>query len=100
VRRGQPWRVYILIRLLISSVESPTTRITFLRLLWPDAMVTEERGSFKSLARNSTQASLARPSIGGAVSESLSASPTSPVMAFLLARGCTLTAKVAPDGVS
>ena len=39
----------------------------FLRLLWPDAMVTEERGTFKRFARNSTQAWLARPSDAGAV---------------------------------
>ncbi len=46
------------------------------------------------------QASLARPSTGGAVSASFSASPTTPVMAFLRARGCTFTWKVAPAGVS
>jgi hypothetical protein len=39
------------------------------------------------------QASFARPSIGGAVSESLSASPISPVMALLLARAWTRTLK-------
>ena len=61
--------------------------MTLLRLLWPDAMVTEDRGTFKSFAKNSMQASLARPSTGGAVSESFSASPSSPVMAvFLRAR--------------
>ena len=36
-------------------------------------MVTEERGTLKSFAKNSTQASLARPSTGGAVSPSFSA---------------------------
>ncbi len=46
------------------------------------------------------QASLARPSIGGAVREIFSASPSSPTTAFLLARGCTLTAKVIPEEVS
>jgi hypothetical protein len=40
------------------------------------------------------------PFTGGAVSKSLSASPTSPVIAFFFARGCTLTAKVAPVDVS
>jgi hypothetical protein len=34
-------------------------------------MVTDERGTFKRLAKNSMQASLARPSTGGAVIESL-----------------------------
>ena len=63
-------------------------------------MVTDERGTFKNSAKKAMQASLARPSMGGAVSASFSASPTSPVMAFFLARGCTLTWKVAPDGVS
>ena len=46
------------------------------------------------------QASLARPSTGGAVKDSLMASPSSPVIAFFLARGWILTAKVAPAGVS
>src|SRR5579864_8308299 len=67
-----------------------------LRLVWPDAMVTEDRGTFKSFAKNSMQASLARPSTGGVVSDSLSASPSSPVMAFFFARGWTLTAKAEP----
>ena len=48
-----------------SSADTPTIRITFLRLFWPDAMVTEERATFKRFARNSTQASLARPSTAG-----------------------------------
>jgi hypothetical protein len=65
----------------------PATRIVLLRLLWPEAMVTEDRGTFKSFAKNSMQASFARPSVGGTVRESLSASPTSPVIAFLFARG-------------
>jgi hypothetical protein len=46
------------------------------------------------------QASLALPSIGGDVSETFSASPNSPVMAFCRARGWTLTAKVAPNALS
>jgi hypothetical protein len=61
-------------------------RITLLRLVWPEAMVTEERGTFKSLARNSMQAWLARPSMGGELREILSALLTSPVIAFFLAR--------------
>ena len=89
-------RVYILRRFLTSSAESPETRIIFWRLVWPEAMVTEDRGSFKSFAKNSMQASLARPSTGGEVRVSLSASPSSPVMAFFLARGWTLTVKVTP----
>jgi len=63
-------------------------------------MVTELRGTFKSFAKNSTQAWFAFPSTGGAVSETFSASPTSPVMAFCLARGRTRTAKVTPSGAS
>jgi hypothetical protein len=62
--KSQKW---LLNRFWSSSTDSPTTRITFLRLLRPDAMVMEERGSFKRFARNSMQASLARPSAGGAV---------------------------------
>ena len=79
---------------------TPATRITLLRLLCPAAIVTDERGTFKSSAKNATHASFARPSIGGAVSATFSASPTSPTMAFFFARGCTLTDKVAPVGVS
>src|SRR6266446_8356719 len=90
-RQGQISR-----RFLISSADSPATRITLFRLLWPAAIVTDERGTFKSFAKKSMQASLALPSTGGAVSESLSASPTCPVIAFFFARGCTLTAKVTP----
>lgn len=73
-------------------------RMTLFRLFWPDAMVTEERGTLKSFAKKSIQASLALPSTGGAVSATFSASPSSPVMAFFLARGWILTAKVAPAG--
>src|SRR6202521_3774763 len=76
----------------------PKTRITLFRLVWPAAIVTEERGRFKSFAKNSMPAALALPSTGGAVRASFSASPTSPVMAFFFARGWTLTAKVAPLG--
>jgi hypothetical protein len=74
--------------------------MTFLRLFSPELMVTEERGTFKKSAKNSMQASLARPSTGGAVKDSFSASPISPVMAFFLARGWTLIANVALEGVS
>jgi len=86
-------------RFRVSSAESPTTRMIFARLLSPEAMVTEDRGSFKSFAKNSMQASLARPSTGGAVRLTLRASPTSPVTAFFFARGWTLTANVTPASV-
>jgi len=82
-------------RLRSSAADIPNTRITFLRLRSPDAMVTEDGATFKKLAKNSMQASLARPSTGGAVKDSLSASPRSPVMAFVFARGWTLTTKEA-----
>jgi len=74
--------------------------MTFWRLFWPEAMVTEERETFKRSAKNSMQAWLARPSTGGAVRESFNLSPTSPVIAFFLARGWTLTVKVTPDAAS
>src|SRR5579863_2626632 len=74
--------------------------MTLFRLVSPDAMVTEERGTAKRFAKNSMQASLARPSTGGAVRASFSASPTAPVMAFFLARGCTLTVKATPAEIS
>lgn len=48
-------------------------------------MVTEERGTFKSFARNLTQASFALPSTGGAVREIFSAPSSLPVIAFFLA---------------
>src|SRR5207249_8011655 len=81
-RQGEVTRAF-----LTSSAANPATRMTFLRLVWPDAMVTEERGTFKRFARNSIQARLARPSDAGAVSDSLSASPSSPVKVFFFARG-------------
>ena len=89
-------RTLIPIRFRTSSADSPATRTTFLRLLSPDAMVTEERGTFKRFAKNSMQDWLALLSTGGAVKESLSAPPISPVMTFFFARGWTLTAKLAP----
>ncbi len=82
------------------AADIPLTRITLFRLLSPAAIVTDECGTFKTSARNSMQAWLARPSTGGAVKASFSASPTSPVMAFFFARGCTFTWNVAPDEVS
>ena len=90
----------VLNRFRNSSAVSPATRIIFLRPDWPDAMVTDERGTFKRSAKNSIQASLARPSMGGAVNVSFSASPSSPVMAFFLPRGWTLTVKTTPDSHS
>jgi hypothetical protein len=70
--------------------------MTLFLLVWPEAMVTEDRGTFKSLAKNLMQASLARPSTGGVVSETFRVSPSSPVMAFFLARGWTLMEKLTP----
>jgi len=42
----------------------PLTRITLFRLFWPEAMVTDDRGAFKSFANNSMQAWFALPSTG------------------------------------
>src|SRR5580704_4804619 len=93
LRTAVSLQLYLAILLRNSSAESLETRITFWRLVWPEAMVTEERGSFKRFAKNSMQASVARPSTGGEVRETFSVSPSSPVMAFFLERGWTLTAK-------
>src|SRR5258708_29328822 len=79
-----------------ASALIPLIRTTFRRFVSPLAMVTEERGISKKLAKNSITAWLALPSTGGAVSASFTASPTVPVMAFLRARGWTFTANVAP----
>ncbi len=49
-------------RCLIVAADSPATQITFVRLRLPDAMVTEERGTFKRFAKNSIPAALALPS--------------------------------------
>src|SRR5258708_31506310 len=78
----------------------PVIRTVFRRLVAPLVMVTDERGIWKKSAKNSTTAWLALPSTGGAVSASFSASPTAPVIAFFLARGCTLTAKLTPSARS
>ncbi len=81
---------------MTSFADNPATRITFRLLFSPDAILTDDRGTSKNFARNSMQASLARPSTGGAVSPTFSASPSSPTMPFLFARGCTFTAKLTP----
>src|SRR5215510_11364546 len=73
--------------------------MVFRRLVLPLAMVIEERGISKKSARKLITASLALPSIGGAVRASLRASPTIPVMPFLRAGGWTLTAKLIPAEV-
>src|SRR5580698_1322389 len=91
-------RFQIFKRFRTSSADKPNTRITLFRLVWPAAIVTEERDTFKSFAKKSIQAALALPPTGGAVRDSLRASPTVPVMAFFLARGWILTAKVIPAG--
>ena len=70
-----------------ASIPVAVISITLFRLLWPAAIVTDERGTFKSFAKKSMQASFALPSTGGAVNETLSASPTLPFTAFFLARG-------------
>jgi len=46
------------------------------------------------------QASLARPSTGGAVNAIFKASPSSPTIAFFFPRGCTLTTKLTPAALS
>src|SRR5579864_320417 len=75
---------------------TPAIRTILFRLVSPLAMVTDERGIANKSAKNSITAWLALPSTGGALSASLSASPTVPVMAFLRARGCPFTEKVTP----
>jgi hypothetical protein len=83
-----------------SSADNPATRTTLFRVLAPDAILTEPRGTFKRFAKNSIQASFAFPSTGGAVSATLIASPTSLVIAFFFARGWSLTANVTLLGES
>src|SRR4029077_16228616 len=75
---------------------TPAIRTTLFRLVSPLAMVTEEHGIANKSAKNSITAWLALPSTGGAVSASLRASPTMPLLWFLRARGWTLMAKVKP----
>src|SRR5579884_3895305 len=83
-----------------------TSRIrTTLLLDWLPLMIsTDERGMFSSSAKKRTSASLACPSTGGAVREifnaALSPTPSTPEIAVRLARGCTRTAKLTPDGDS
>src|SRR6476646_8281156 len=79
---------------------TPAIRTVLFRLVSPLAMVTEERGIANKSAKNSITAWLALPSTGGAVSASLSASPTTPVIAFLRARGWTFTEMPIPLAVS
>ena len=63
-------------------------------------MVTDERATFKSSARNRMHASLARPSIGGAVTASFRAPSSSPRTWFFLAFGCRRMPRLTPDAVS
>ena len=67
--------------------------MTFWRLAWPEAMVTEDRGTIKSFAKNSMQAWLARPSTGGEVRESLSASAEFAGYGIFLGAGMDLDCK-------
>jgi hypothetical protein len=60
-------------------------------------MLTDDLGTLNNSATNSTHAWLALPFTGGAVNESLSASPSSPATALRFARGWTFTANVAPE---
>src|SRR6185437_7320324 len=77
-------------RATIAALVSPAI-LTFLFLLVsPLVMVTEERGISNNSAKNSITAWLARPSTGGAVRASFNASPITPVIAFLRARGWIL----------
>src|SRR6266404_7341799 len=78
----------------------PVIRITLFRLRWPEIIVIEDRGRSRRSARNSMQASFARPSTGAAVRAIFKASPNSPTTAFLRARGCTLIANVMLELVS
>jgi hypothetical protein len=74
--------------------------MTLFRLLCPETIVIEARGTFKSSVKKSTQASFARPSTGGAVKATLSASPNCPTTAFRLARGWSFNRNVTPAAVS
>jgi len=87
-------------RSLTSAAEIPTTRITLFRLVCPAAIMTADRGTRKISEKNSTQAAFAFPSTGGAVNAIFNASPNSPTIAFLFARGWTLIANVTPAAVS
>jgi hypothetical protein len=79
-----------------SRAEMPVIWMALFRLLGPETIVNEERGWPKSSARNSMQASLARPSAGGASKASLSASPVCPTIAIRRALGWTLTLRTIP----
>src|SRR5882724_2738013 len=83
-----------------TALLTPAIRTTLFRLVSPLAMVTEERGIANNSAKNSITAWLALPSMGGAVIASFSAALTTPVMAFLRARGRTFVANVIPLALS
>jgi hypothetical protein len=80
-----------------SSADMPAIRIALLRLLWPAAIVTEERGTFKSFAKKSMQASLALPSTGGTVRDSFSADPHLAGDGVLLGAGVNFDCEGRPD---
>src|SRR6185437_9059132 len=62
-------------------------------------METADRATRSVSAKNSMQASFARPSTGGAVNATLSTSPSSPTMPLRRAFGCTFTLKRTPSAV-
>ena len=80
--------------------EMPAKQMTLFRLWWPETMLTDERGTSNTSARNRMQASLARLSTEGAVKAIFSASLSSPTIAFRLARGWTRIENVTPALVS
>src|SRR5207249_9187712 len=65
----------------------------FVRLRSPLRILTADLGVFKSCARKSISASLARLSRAGACNRTFNAPPISPATSSLLARGCTRTGK-------
>src|SRR5436305_15234781 len=88
VHAGAPARDQPLNRSRRYSFVTPATRMSLFRLDWPEAMVTEDRGTFKSLAKNTMQAWLARPSAGGLGKGIFMLGPSSAVTATFLGPGC------------
>ena len=80
-----------------SSALSPVIRSTFDRFVCPETNDTLAFGNLSFSAKNAINASFARPSVGGVVSEIFSAPSCTPLIALRFAPGCARTESTQPS---
>jgi len=83
---------------LVISPDFGLTKISLVRLVWPDRMSRQDLGTSRHFAKNVTHILLAALSTGAAVSLIFSFSPWIPVIEFFDDRGWTWTVKIRPWG--